>query len=212
MNKKIISIIQWFFGALFVARGVTLLSDSFLGGIFMVLAGTLLLPIIQKKLVSFNSSLQPKWLSAGAFVLLIGSGMSLQASEEQSLKNGKASPELLARDAERKARSEEQQRIEAEREATKLAEKERRNREREARDRAIAMQVDAEIALKNFLKDPESAQIRNQNGMCGEVNSKNSFGGYTGFKRFIASPAIVAIDGENIESSEFQTVWEKFCT
>lgn len=123
----------------------------------MVLAGTLLLPIIQKKLVSFNSSLQPKWLSAGAFVLLIGSGMSLQASEEQSLKNGKASPELLARDAERKARSEEQQRIEAEREATKLAEKERRNREREARDRAIAMQVDAEIALKNFLKDPESA-------------------------------------------------------
>lgn len=157
MNKKIISIIQWFFGALFVARGVTLLSDSFLGGIFMVLAGTLLLPIIQKKLVSFNSSLQPKWLSAGAFVLLIGSGMSLQASEEQSLKNGKASPELLARDAERKARSEEQQRIEAEREATKLAEKERRNREREARDRTIAMQVDAEIALKNFLKDPESA-------------------------------------------------------
>lgn len=178
----------------------------------MVLAGGLLLPVIQKKLVSFNSSLQPKWLSIGAFVLLICSGMYLQASEEKALKSGTASPELLAREAERKARNEEQQKVEAEREATKLAEKERRNREREARDRAIAMQVDAEIALKNFLKDPESAQIRNQNGMCGEVNSKNSFGGYTGFKRFIASPAIVAIDGENIESSEFQTVWEKFCT
>lgn len=202
----------WFFGVLFVARGVTLISDSFLGGILMVLAGGLLLPVIQKKLVSFNSSLQPKWLSIGAFVLLICSGMYLQASEEKALKSGTASPELLAREAERKARNEEQQKVEAEREATKLAEKERRNREREARDRAIAMQVDAEIALKNFLKDPESAQIRNQNGMCGEVNSKNSFGGYTGFKRFIASPAIVAIDGENIESSEFQTVWEKFCT
>lgn len=202
----------WFFGVLFVARGVALISDSFLGGILMVLAGGLLLPVIQKKLVSFNSSLQPKWLSIGAFVLLICSGMYLQASEEKALKSGTASPELLAREAERKARNEEQQKVEAEREATKLAEKERRNREREARDRAIAMQVDAEIALKNFLKDPESAQIRNQNGMCGEVNSKNSFGSYTGFKRFIASPAIVAIDGENIESSEFQTVWERFCT
>ncbi|QKU23068.1 hypothetical protein FOB19_12555 [Acinetobacter lwoffii] len=74
------------------------------------------------------------------------------------------------------------------------------------------MEVDAKIALKNFLKDPDSAQIRNQHGFCGEVNSKNSFGGYTGFKRFIASSAIVAIDGENMESSEFQTVWEKFCT
>jgi hypothetical protein len=209
----------WFFGVLFVVRGATLISDSFLGGILMVLAGGLLLPVIQKKLVSFNSSLQPKWLGIGAFVLLICSGMSLQASEEKALKNGTASPELLAREADRKARNEEQQKAEAEREATKLAEKERRDREREVRDRerevrdrAIAIEVDAEIALKNFLKDPESAQIRNQSGMCGEVNSKNSFGGYTGFKRFIASPTIVAIDGENIESSEFQTVWEKFCT
>lgn len=157
-------------------------------------------------------SIKGLWLGVGIFFLLSFSGMFLQASEEKALKNGTASPELLAREADRKARNEEQQKAEAEREATKLAEKERRDREREARDRAIAIEVDAEIALKNFLKDPESAQIRNQSGMCGEVNSKNSFGGYTGFKRFIASPAIVAIDGENIESGEFQTVWEKFCT
>lgn len=177
----------------------------------MVLAGTLLLPVIQKKLVSFNSSLQPKWLSAGAFVLLIGSGMSLQASEEQSLKNGTASPELLAREADRKAHAEEQRKSTAEREATKAAEKERRDQEREARDRAIAMQVDAEIALKNFLKDPDSAQIRNQHGFCGEVNSKNSFGGYTGFKRFIASSAIVAVESENMDSGEFQKAWNQVC-
>ena len=86
--------------------------------------------LLSKKLVSFNSSLQPKWLGIGAFVLLICSGMSLQASEEKALKNGTASPELLAREADRKARNEEQQKAEAEREATKLAEKERRDRER----------------------------------------------------------------------------------
>jgi len=212
MKNKLIAVILWFFGLVFILRGITLIGESFLGSLFMILAGILMLPPIQKKITEISPSIKGLWLGVGIFVLLICSGMYLQASEEKALKSGTASPELLAPEAERKARNEEQQKAEAEREATKLAEKERRDREREARDRAIAIEVDAEIALKNFLKDPESAQIRNQSGMCGEVNSKNSFGGYTGFKRFIASPAIVAIDGENIESGEFQTVWEKFCT
>lgn len=38
------------------------------------------------------------------------------------------------------------------------------------------------------LKDPKSSQFRNErfvNGvLCGEINSKNSFGAYVGFKRF----------------------------
>lgn len=212
MKNKLIAVILWFFGLVFILRGITLIGESFLGSLFMILAGILMLPPIQKKITEISPSIKGLWLGVGIFFLLSFSGMFLQASEEKALKNGTASPELLAREADRRARNEEQQKAEAEREATKLAEKERRDREREARDRAIAIEVDAEIALKNFLKDPESAQIRNQSGMCGEVNSKNSFGGYTGFKRFIASPAIVAIDGENIESSEFQTVWEKFCT
>lgn len=44
--------------------------------------------------------------------------------------------------------------------------------------------------VKAGLKDPASAQFRNvkyNNGkasVCGEINSKNSFGGYTGFGRF----------------------------
>jgi len=45
------------------------------------------------------------------------------------------------------------------------------------------------------LKDPASAQFRNLrknfNGVCGEVNAKNAFGGYTGFKTFE-----VAADGK----------------
>lgn len=41
-----------------------------------------------------------------------------------------------------------------------------------------------------FLQDPESAQFRNEQSgragaVCGEVNAKNSMGGYVGFKRYI---------------------------
>ncbi|WP_257229996.1 hypothetical protein [Acinetobacter sp. YH12025] len=75
----------------------------------------------------------------------------------------------------------------------------------------IATQTDSRIALKNFLKDPDSAEIRNHNGNCGEVNSKNSFGGYTGFRRFIASSTIVAVEGENMDSDEFQKAWAQVC-
>lgn len=75
----------------------------------------------------------------------------------------------------------------------------------------IQVQTDSRIALKNFLKDSDSAEIRNHNGNCGEVNSKNSFGGYTGFKRFIASPTIVAVEGENMNPEEFQKAWNQVC-
>jgi len=54
----------------------------------------------------------------------------------------------------------------------------------------------AKDAVKATLKDPESAQFRNlytkswtgkaspDDAVCGEVNAKNSYGGYTGFTRF----------------------------
>ena len=50
--------------------------------------------------------------------------------------------------------------------------------------------------VKDKLRDPESARfkdlklIRLDNAIyaCGEVNAKNAFGGYTGFKMFFASP------------------------
>lgn len=47
--------------------------------------------------------------------------------------------------------------------------------------------------VKEALKDPESAQFRNlqyladSNSLCGEVNAKNSMGGYVGFKSFAVS-------------------------
>jgi len=55
--------------------------------------------------------------------------------------------------------------------------------------------------VKELLKDPESAQFKNERVgkspalFCGEVNSKNSMGGYVGYKRYIVMPNFAAIDG-----------------
>jgi len=54
----------------------------------------------------------------------------------------------------------------------------------------------AKESLTRSLKDPGSAQFRNvrlvdfDEGkvICGEINAKNSYGGYVGFKRFVAGP------------------------
>lgn len=71
--------------------------------------------------------------------------------------------------------------------------------------------------MKAKLKDPDSAQFRNQfigasKAPCGEVNSKNSFGGYGGFRRYVvASKEVVAIEGDNMDQSEFAKVWSTVC-
>lgn len=68
--------------------------------------------------------------------------------------------------------------------------------------------------LESVLKDVSSAQYRNETinpvskHLCGEVNAKNSMGGYTGYKRFISGPAAVALEGE---SPVFATQWETLC-
>lgn len=51
-------------------------------------------------------------------------------------------------------------------------------------------------SVKRSLKDPDSAKfdgvrmVKYQSGnvVCGSVNAKNSYGGYTGFKPFVAGP------------------------
>jgi hypothetical protein len=68
-------------------------------------------------------------------------------------------------------------------------------------------------ALKMLLKDPGSMEVRNirmvnnnargVRTMCGEVNAKNSYGGYTGFSNFYVffADTIIAVisDGSKIE-------------
>ncbi|WP_313326227.1 hypothetical protein [Sphingobium yanoikuyae] len=74
--------------------------------------------------------------------------------------------------------------------------------------------------LKDSVRDPESMTTRKtfvpegRGYLCGEINSRNGFGGMTGFRGFIAgatSDMPVAIQGENIEGSEFQKTWNALC-
>lgn len=77
----------------------------------------------------------------------------------------------------------------------------------------IKLQRLAREFVSTQLKDPDSADFRHQRGMCGEVNAKNSFGGYAGFKRFIAANAEMVFleDDKRLEAGAFQAAWDKFC-
>jgi hypothetical protein len=75
--------------------------------------------------------------------------------------------------------------------------------------------------IKTKLKDPDSATFRNVHfysggGVpvtCGEVNAKNSFGGYNGFERFIAAGSQLAVLESDMKSpSELDEVWARFCS
>lgn len=89
------------------------------------------------------------------------------------------------------------------------------NREESPEEKAekmyLRMITSAEIAVSSVLKDPYSAVYRNQRGFCGEVNSKNSFGAYTGYVRYIAPKPDLIVLESNMDQSEFEEVWNKLC-
>lgn len=75
----------------------------------------------------------------------------------------------------------------------------------------------ARAKLRAISKDPDSLQFRNEristtdtSMSCGEMNGKNSFGGYVGYRRFIVSAGTVLIDDEN--HPKFNEAWQKFCS
>lgn len=68
--------------------------------------------------------------------------------------------------------------------------------------------------IANLLRDPESAKFRNvfspESGVvCGEVNGKNGFGGYEGYKRFIWYPLFQTVKIE--QRGELELSWKVFC-
>ncbi|MEM9995153.1 MAG: hypothetical protein AAGE79_13615 [Acinetobacter pittii] len=78
--------------------------------------------------------------------------------------------------------------------------------------------IEAKRYIKNNLKDPDSAVFRNVEAYftrdgntvaCGEVNAKNSYGGYTGFKWFIGTNNNVLFDGET--NKPFIEVFKELC-
>lgn len=70
--------------------------------------------------------------------------------------------------------------------------------EKNGQEKAFAA---AQDAAKEGLKDPDSAKFQNlriadfDGGkvVCGEINAKNSYGGYVGYKRFIAGTSAATI-------------------
>lgn len=78
--------------------------------------------------------------------------------------------------------------------------------------------AEMQLRVKAQLKDPSSAQfrsVRTYHGsgtpvVCGEVNSKNGFGGYGGFQRFVAAGDVIALE-EQMAPGEMQAAWSKVC-
>jgi len=89
----------------------------------------------------------------------------------------------------------------------------RTDRARDAEMTEIKLQRLAREFVTANLKDPDSAKFRNQKGVCGEVNAKNSFGGYAGFVRFIAGGKDLVIMENNpaLAPGAFKESWDRFC-
>lgn len=69
-----------------------------------------------------------------------------------------------------------------------------------------------EEIVRGQLKDPSSAEFKDVKGNCGFVNAKNSFGGYTGFKRFYVSNDVVSFQGDDDDNSmKFDLGWIAHC-
>lgn len=76
-------------------------------------------------------------------------------------------------------------------------------------------------AIASRLKDPNSVKFQgvyfsHPAGfpplVCGQVNAKNSFGGYSGFQRFIsASTSELSFLESDMEKREFEKTWAKLC-
>lgn len=94
----------------------------------------------------------------------------------------------------------------AEEDAAQLAQAEAQRMAAVRAEQAAVVEAQQVAKLKekiaNTLRDPMSAQFRNlqvtasKSALCGEINAKNAFGGYVGFRRFVASDDESAIEGE----------------
>lgn len=75
-------------------------------------------------------------------------------------------------------------------------------------------------AVLSKLKDPDSATFKdtyffqgkdNAPMTCGQVNSKNSFGGFVGFQRFVSAGSTELTFLET-EVADFEAVWSRYCS
>ena len=73
--------------------------------------------------------------------------------------------------------------------------------------------------VESRLKDPDSANFKDVRfysggpspAVCGQVNAKNSFGGYMGFRRFIGSGEEAVFLEDEVAANEFADAWNTLC-
>lgn len=75
----------------------------------------------------------------------------------------------------------------------------------------LQAQASTQVAVRSILKDPDSAKFEFLNEKCGTVNSKNSFGGYVGSRRFVSVNNIVDLEGYSVSKKEMDALWRKHC-
>lgn len=106
-------------------------------------------------------------------------------------------------------------------EAAKRAELDSANARRQAEALADRMLLsDAKERMRGRLKDPESAKftevivarVTGKPIVCGYVNAKNSFGGYTGPKGFVMPKGGVPIGEDDLKERDWVTLWNQSCT
>lgn len=85
-------------------------------------------------------------------------------------------------------------------------------------DKAIMISKARDL-VRAILKDPDSAEFRNEYisdymgraVACGEVNANNSFGGKTGYQRYIAANDSAVVTEDSMLPSEFEQTWNTIC-
>jgi hypothetical protein len=73
--------------------------------------------------------------------------------------------------------------------------------------------------IRKRLKDPDSAKFKGvffstfegTPVVCGQVNSKNGFGGYTGYQHFVAAGEVIGFLQEDMALGEFGKTWNRMC-
>lgn len=88
--------------------------------------------------------------------------------------------------------------------------------EADERYRKVALKTDAKTAVERLLKDPGSAKFRSvlivkNDGVevvCGEVNSKNGFGAYTGYQYFLSVAGKTMLQEQ---APDFAKAWNRLC-
>ncbi|ATS38430.1 MULTISPECIES: hypothetical protein [Xanthomonas] len=73
---------------------------------------------------------------------------------------------------------------------------------------------EAKVAAAEHLLDPDSAKFRKVRlqgmNVCGEINGKNAYGAYVGYKRFYYSKPLAVIDPGEDENAMSQILWSDY--